>query len=370
MKNEILSFLCVCRIIIFQEQIQKEIEFYRGCQNLSQKEFDRPKEYKDVSDSYNTFSQSFDDVVDNYLNHSFSDLYVKMVETLSSVEKTKEFIGIEKSFTSDEILDILNKTYDAIIKVYKESIDEVEEILFFTNIVKGVIENSSEVISNDIVCPYCGNKPDIVEASDFFGDDSKYDGKRVCCCECGAYALVNDSGDIIGTMADKELHKKRNRVLSLMSQYSEISGSLYYETRTVVSKLIGKNLPIKNPSSCLNTEECNKIIHSLLSAIKKIKETSPVFPKCHTEFISLLSTGLRIRIVKNLSEKQNKRLLVPTQVGDNSFVVLCKGGGTESFLFPKGLDYRFNGNTLNVVHPSGNIDEYLLYPQEYRNIPL
>ena len=370
MRKEILSFLSVCRTIVFQERVQEEIEFYRNCQNLSQKEFDKSDEYGELSASYKNFSQSFDTMIENYLNHAFSDLYIVMVEKLSSVKSSEEFIGISKEFSSDEVSDILEKTYDEVVNAYRESIDEVEAVLFFTNIVRNVIDKTEDTPTIDTVCPYCGNKPDIVEAADFFGEDSKYDGKRVCCCECGAYALVNDSGDIVGTMADKELHKKRNRVLSLMSQYSDVSGSLYYETRMAIGKLIGKSLPNKNPASCLNTEECNKIIHSVLGTLKKIKESSPTFPKCHAELISALKNGLRLRVVKELSAKNNKRLLVPSQVGENSFMVLCKGGGTETFMFPKGLKYSFENEKIKILHPSGNYNEYTMYPEDYRNIPL
>ena len=45
MQKEILSFLSVCRTIVFYERIEEEVELYRGYQNLPQKEFDMP-EYK------------------------------------------------------------------------------------------------------------------------------------------------------------------------------------------------------------------------------------------------------------------------------------------------------------------------------------
>ena len=368
MQKEILSFLSICRAIALCEMMEEELELYRGYQNLSQKEFDKP-EYKELSDTYQNFSKSFDTMMGNYLDHAYSDIFVQLVETLSSKDSAKDFIGIERSFSQDEVSELLSKTYEKILEIYREGIDDdVEDKLFFVNVLTSVLndQKDDEIV---FVCPYCGGTPDIVEAADFFGEDSKYDGKRVCCCECGAYAMVNDKGDIIGTMADKELHDKRNRVRSVMSQFNEIAGSLYYETRSRVATLIGKDTLNKYAVDYFSVQECNKVIHSLLEAIKKIKSLKVSYPKCHRDLMTSLQNGMRLRIVKDLSAKQNKRLLVPSQVGQSSFSVQVRNGGTEMFNFPKGLDYRFDGNTLKIVHPSGNTDEYIMYPSEFRNIP-
>ena len=368
MQKEILSFLSVCRTIVFYERIEEEVELYRGYQNLPQKEFDIP-EYKNLSDTYQNFSKSFDEMIGNYLDHAYSDLFIKLVETLSSKNSAKKLVGIEKSFTQDEVSNLLSQTYEKILQIYREGVDDdVEDQLFFINIITNIL-NSKTDDATDLTCPYCGKTPDIVEAADFFGEDSKYDGKRVCCCECGAYALVNSSGDIIGTMADKELHDKRNRVRSIMSQFNEAAGSLYYETRSRVANLIGKDSLNKYAVDYFSAQECNKVIHSLLEVIKKIKTTNVSYPKCHRDLMTAIQNGTRLRIVKDLSAKRNKRLLVPMQVGTSSFTVQVRGGGTETFTFPKGLDYRFEGETFKIVHPSGNVDEYKLYPQEFRNIP-
>ena len=368
MQKEILSFLSVCRTIVFYERIEEEVELYRGYQNLSQKEFDQP-EYKELSDTYNNFSHSFDKMIGNYLDHAYSDLFIKLVEALSSKQDAKVLLGIEKSFARKEVEDLLSKAYEMILKIYREGIDDdVEDTIFFTNILRNILECKNDDVT-DFTCPYCGGTPDIVEAVDFFGEDSKYDGKRVCCCECGAYAMVNSAGDIIGTMADKELHDKRNRVRSIMSQFNEVAGSLYYETRSRVASLIGKDSLNKYAVDYFSVQECNKVIHALLEAIKKIKALKVSYPKCHSDLMVMLKNGTRMRIIKDLTAKRNKRLLVPSQVGDSSFTVQVRGGGTETFNFPKGLDYRFEGETFKIIHPSGNIDEYRLYPQDFRNIP-
>ena len=369
MQNKILSFLSICRVIIFHEQIEKEIAFYRECQNLSQKEFDK-EEYRELSSNFSNFTESFDNMVGNYLNHAYSDLYIALVETLSSETEAKKFLGIEKAFAVEEIETLLSKTYDAILDAYREGIGEVDDVLFFTNILASVVNEKKAPEELAIVCPRCGLTPDIVEAADFFGEDSKYDGKRVCCCECGAYAMVNDAGDIIGTMADKELHKKRNRVRSIISQYADITGSLYFEVHTKVANLIDRDFMDKHAIDTLETEECNKVIHCFLEAKKKIETMDVAYPKNHTQFMSALKNGMRLRIIQDLSRKRNKRLLKPAQVGDTCFTVLLKGGGTESFNFPKGLDYHFDGKIMSINHPSGNKDIYQMYPQELQNIPI
>lgn len=368
MKKTILSFLAICRAIVLYERMDGEIQLYRNCQNLSQKEFDQP-EYQMLSEQHSAFTTAADAIVENYLSHAYSDLFVKLVEKLSSQKGSEEFLGISEHFSQDEVEALLSKAYDKILSIYREKLDEdVEDTAFFKNILKEIVCDVNETI--DFACPYCGKAPDIIEAADFFGEDSKYDGKRVCCCECGAYALVNDAGDIIGTMADKELHEKRNRVRSVMSQFNEISGSLYYETRSRVANLIGKSSLNKHTVDYFSTQECNKVIHALLDAMKDIREKSVAFPKCHRDLMAGLKHGARLRIIQDLSAKQNKRLLVPLEVGDASFSVQLRGGGTEIFSFPKGLDYRFEDDMVKIVHPSGKTDEYKFYPKEYRDIPL
>ena len=369
MKNEILSLLSICRVIVSREQIDKEISFYRECQNLSQKEFDK-EEYKELSDNYANFTDAFNNMVGNYLDHAYSDLYVVLVETLSSSKKVKAFLGIERTFSAEEVEDLLSKVYSTILDTYRNGIGEVEDVMFFANTVKNIIEERKAETNDAIVCPFCGMTPDIVEAADYFGEDSKYDGKRVCCCECGAYAMVNDLGDIIGTMADKELHKKRNRVRSLISQFSEITGSLYFEVHTRIANLIDRDFRDKHVIDTLTTEECNKVIHSILEAKKKIESMDIRYPKNHAQFMDALKGGMRLRVVQNISKKRNKRLLKPAQIGDTCFTVLLKGGGTEIFNFPKGMDYRFDGKVMQIVHPSDVVDIYEMYPQELQNIPL
>lgn len=365
MQKEILSFLSICRAIVHYEQIEREINFYRDYQDLSRKEFD-DDEYKELADSYTAFSEASNTMIGNYLNHAYSDLYAELVETLSSEEEAQGLFAVDKVFSVSEVKVFMDKAYEKIIAAYREGVDDVDDIVFFTNIIRNIINNRSNDTENAVICPYCGQKPDIVEAADFFGDDSKYDGKRVCCCECGAYALVNSNGDIVGTLANKELHKKRNRVRSVMAQYNEVSGSIYYETVTKVANLLGKDALTKDSVAYFTEQECNTVIHALLEAMKKISAMTIRYPKCHKDFMNAIHNGMRLRIVKDLTQKQNKRLLKPAQIGDTSFTVIGKGGETETFNFPKGLAYRFENNILKIAHPSGAEDEYIMYPPEFR----
>ena len=369
MEKAILSFLAICRAIISREKVKKEIDFYRECQNLSQKEFDK-EEYKDLSDSYTNFVESFDVMVENYLDHAYSDLYIAMVETLTSEEDAEKFLGFKRTFSVEEIDDILSKAYASAMDAYRNGVGEVEDVLFFTNLIINIINERKPTAEHTIVCPVCGLIPDIVEASDFFGDDSKYDGKRVCCCECGAYALVNDAGDVIGTLADKELHKKRNRVRSIIAQYADMTGLLYFEVHTKVANLIDRDFMNKHAIDSLGTEECNKVIHYFLEAKKKIENMSIAYPTNYSQFINAIKNGMRLRVVQNIMPKNNKRLLKPAQVGETCFTVILKGGGTETFNFPKGMDYRFSDKIMKVVHPSGREDIYQMYPHELQNISL
>lgn len=376
MKKEIHAFLFACRCVFEFEKLKVLTNSFREYENLPQKEFD-DSEYKTSLELYNTFLSTGDEMYETNLNATYIKLYTLLVENLSSPDTAKELLGIELSLDDDDINGLSQKIYDEVFAYFEKEGSALrtpdEDVSIFLEILQNIFKGSEESHEH-FVCPYCGGEPDVVEAADFFGDDSKYDGEKICCCECGAYAKLNSDDTIIGTMATKSLHAKRNMVRSLALEFSKATGSTKYETSIKLIKKLNKYFKdYRNAIDYFSDEDCNTLIDVLNKANAQLptQTASIAYPKSHAELMQFFKAGMRIRIVKDITGRHNNRFLCPLQVGDSCVVAASKSGGTETFQFPNIKHmYVFNQNKFEIHHPSNSVDEYIMYPAELRNIPL
>lgn len=360
LKVNCTPLLTIIKANVAKKRMEECIDIFRISLNVSQKEYEGDEDEK----VFTSFKSASDTIMEKYRTEAYDICFDSLYE--QDIELSK-LIGKELDF--DDIVSLLDETIIRIETILSENEVSEEDNLFFLQILQEVANVTPNESDEVLKCPYCDGTPEIISANDFFGEDSRYDGKQVCCCECGAFAILDKNGNIIGTMANKELHEKRSRLRSVLHKYCEVSASTMYEAKIKVLSNLDRKVPYKNAIERLTLEECNSLIHKVLVAIKKIEELNVRYPKNHKELMTCLKNGGRMKIIKEISQKNNGRILIPLEVGESTFTIKSRTG-IENILMPSSLAYTFEGRKIKISHPSGLIDEYLIFPEEIRTIPV
>lgn len=376
-KKAVHEFLFAVRCAIQFEHLTTLTDSFRNLLHLPQEELDN-EECTSSAELYNSFVSSGEKMYSNYLDSTYTNVYVALVENLCSPTKAKKLTGISLSLTIDDIKSLSPKIYAELFSYFENAGTVIktpdEDMTIFIEILRSLFNNkNTETNSEHLVCPYCGGQPDIVEASDFFGDDTKYDGQRICCCDCGAYARLTKDDALIGTLAPKDLHNKRNCLRSLAFEFSKATGFTKYETNIRMLKKVNKYLKnYQNAIDYFNDEECNVLIDALANSLKQLQEISKTisYPRTPIELMDFLRNDMRLRVVKEITGKYNNKFIRPVAVGDTC-IVISNRDNTETMQFPNIPDmYHFDGNTFEIWHPSGAKDEYIMYPSDLRQLNL
>lgn len=214
------------------------------------------------------------------------------------------------------------------------------------------------------VCPYCNGIPTRTPKADFFGKNCDDTDGYVFACECGAYAHIGKNGQIIGTMADAELHSKRRNIRRLVFELSALAGLTVYEGCRWLSWASGTPIHSMQDIERMSDDDCRNAISAYDRVKDRVRAMNPEYPHTHGELMRFLENGGRM-MVQNAYGYKYGRVFVPIKVGGEAIRVRYNKVVQEVML-PKDLDYLFDGCMMTITHPSGKREKYKLFTKEQR----
>lgn len=276
-------------------------------------------------------------------------------------------VGLSETLSPKEKSNLFSKAFNKVLPQVEFWDEEQDFYSYFIETVKEIIMPTSELnVEIEKVCPYCEGEPKIVPARDFFGPHSGKTGGCVLGCECGAYAEVDEKGNVIGKLGDTMLHQKRDIVKGAICDLCNMAGLTVFESLRWFSLITSVRIESIKDVEYLDLDACNVALRIFLRVKQTLAETTFEYPKDRNELLLFFMDGGRL-FVCNAYGFQYGKLLIPSEIGPEGIRV-CGKDGMQSISFTGSLQYEFKGSDLFIVHPSGKKEKFRMMPEAIRSL--
>jgi len=362
----VIELFHVVRMNSFMRKAQAELNELLGNSDYSLRMFERTAGADKLTDAKEYFEMMTEKVKNSYGNDAVSKAYQGFKSALDNKE-FYQMLGLEEELSPSEKSKIFKQVFDKIVVAaenwdceldcYSYFIENVKEILMPTN------EKNTDV---EEICPYCDGIPQRLLKTDFFGPHSGEGEGFVWGCECGAYSLMDDDGNVIGKLGDAILHQKRNLVKRAICELCSLAGLTCFESYRWFSLITNTHLQEMTDVEYLGLEECNLALRLFIHAKTAIQGDTFTYPKDRNELLMFLLDGGRLSVC-NAFGFQYGRILVPSEVGADGIKVYGKEG-SQSISFSSNLKYEFKDDYVFIIHPSGKKEKFRMMPAEVRDL--
>ena len=357
------NLLCMITLSGRMNQTLKELEALFAVSDFEKRIFEQPQQMRGYAEAKAMLCDAVEQIKATYGKQIISEAYEAFKNALSEPAFCKE-TGIDIVLEKTEAAKLFNDVFNRRVDMENAFPDEADGYLIFVELVREV---RSQTTRSDIaadICPYCNGLPSKTAKADFFGENHDDNEGYVWACECGAYAYMNREGNVIGTMADRELHYQRKIVKKILFDLCGTAGMTIYESCRWAAWITGKSLNTVQDVEYLSMEDCDAV-RSLYDGVKeRLKTKRFQYPHTHGELIKFLEDGGRM-MAQNAFGYRYGRLLIPILTGSEAIRIRYQTGIQEVML-PKGLEYRFEGDQMMILHPSGKREKYKLFTKEQR----
>ena len=357
------NLLCMITLSGRMNQTLKELEALFAVSDFEKRIFEQPQQMRGYAEAKAMLYGAVEQIKATYGKQIISEAYEAFKNALSEPAFCKE-TGIDIALEKTEAAKLFNDVFNRMVDMENAFPDEADGYLIFVELVREV---RSQTTRSDIaadICPYCNGLPSKTAKADFFGENHDDNEGYVWACECGAYAYMNREGNVIGTMADRELHYQRKIVKKILFDLCGTAGMTIYESCRWAAWITGKSLNTVQDVEYLSMEDCDAV-RSLYDGVKeRLKTKRFQYPHTHGELIKFLEDGGRM-MAQNAFGYRYGRLLIPILTGSEAIRIRYQKGIQEVML-PKGLEYRFEGDQMMILHPSGKREKYKLFTKEQR----
>ena len=357
------NLLCMITLSGRMNQTLKELEALFAVSDFEKRIFEQPQQMRGYAEAKAMLYDAVEQIKATYGKQIISEAYEAFKNALSEPAFCKE-TGIDIVLEKTEAAKLFNDVFNRMVDMENAFPDEADGYLIFVELVREV---RSQTTRSDIaadICPYCNGLPSKTAKADFFGENHDDNEGYVWACECGAYAYMNREGNVIGTMADRELHYQRKIVKKILFDLCGAAGMTIYESCRWAAWITGKSLNTVQDVEYLSMEDCDAV-RSLYDGVKeRLKTKRFQYPHTHGELIKFLEDGGRM-MAQNAFGYRYGRLLIPILTGSEAIRIRYQKGIQEVML-PKGLEYRFEGDQMMILHPSGKREKYKLFTKEQR----
>ena len=357
------NLLCMITLSGRMNQTLKELEALFAVSDFEKRIFEQPQQMRGYAEAKAMLYDAVEQIKATYGKQIISEAYEAFKNALSEPAFCKE-TGIDIVLEKTEAAKLFNDVFNRMVDMENAFPDEADGYLIFVELVREV---RSQTTRSDIaadICPYCNGLPSKTAKADFFGENHDDNEGYVWACECGAYAYMNREGNVIGTIADRELHYQRKIVEKILFDLCGTAGMTIYESCRWAAWITGKSLNTVQDVEYLSMEDCDAV-RSLYDGVKeRLKTKRFQYPHTHGELIKFLEDGGRM-MAQNAFGYRYGRLLIPILTGSEAIRIRYQKGIQEVML-PKGLEYRFEGDQMMILHPSGKREKYKLFTKEQR----
>ena len=357
------NLLCMITLSGRMNQTLKELEALFAVSDFEKRIFEQPQQMRGYAEAKAMLCDAVEQIKATYGKQIISEAYEAFKNALSEPAFCKE-TGIDIALEKTEAAKLFNDVFNRMVDMENAFPDEADGYLIFVELVREVRSQTTRSDTAADICPYCNGLPSKTAKADFFGENHDDNEGYVWACECGAYAYMNREGNVIGTMADRELHYQRKIVKKILFDLCGTAGMTIYESCRWAAWITGKSLNTVQDVEYLSMEDCDAV-RSLYDGVKeRLKTKRFQYPHTHGELIKFLEDGGRM-MAQNAFGYRYGRLLIPILTGSEAIRIRYQKGIQEVML-PKGLEYRFESDQMMILHPSGKREKYKLFTKEQR----
>ncbi|SHF73554.1 MULTISPECIES: hypothetical protein [Eubacteriales] len=357
------NLLCMITLSGRMNQTLKELEALFAVSDFEKRIFEQPQQMRGYAEAKAMLCDAVEQIKATYGKQIISEAYEAFKNALSEPAFCKE-TAIDIVLEKTEAAKLFNDVFNRMVDMENAFPDEADGYLIFVELVREVRSQTTRSDTAADICPYCNGLPSKTAKADFFGENHDDNEGYVWACECGAYAYMNREGNVIGTMADRELHYQRKIVKKILFDLCGTAGMTIYESCRWAAWITGKSLNTVQDVEYLSMEDCDAV-RSLYDGVKeRLKTKRFQYPHTHGELIKFLEDGGRM-MAQNAFGYRYGRLLIPILTGSEAIRIRYQKGIQEVML-PKGLEYRFESDQMMILHPSGKREKYKLFTKEQR----
>lgn len=350
-----------------------------ACMKKAQKEFSELLEYSDFalamfesvpgSEKMNDAKEQFDGMIvkvkDVYGQGAISAAYASFKTALDDADFLKS-LGLCGELSLEEKKNLFSRAFEKVTLRAENWNEDDDFYSYFIETVKEIIMPTKEKnTETEDTCPYCDGAPKRIAKAEFFGPHSAQNDGYVWGCECGAYAEMDENGNVIGKLGDTVLHQKRNLVKGAICELCSIAGLTTFESYRWFSLVTGMRIESIADVEYLDLAACNAALRLFLYVKQNIGQNEAVYPKDRNELFLFFVDGGRL-LVCNAYGFSHGKLLIPGEIGPDGIRVQGMGG-MQSISFSPTLDYEFKGDELYILHPSGKKEKFRMLPASVRS---
>ena len=364
LRKAIYGLFRVVRMNAYMKLAGKEFEKLLDATDFALAIFEGRPGSEKMESAKNEFEAMAEKVRQNYGTASVSAAYNSFKIALDD-EAFLKTLGLTEPMSAQEKSNLFSKAFNSTLGS-AENWDEDEDFYsYFIESVKEIIMPTEELpTEKETKCPYCDGETKKVPVSIFFGPHSGKTDGNVWGCDCGAYAKMDEKGNVIGKLGDALLHQKRDLVKGAICELCGLAGLTVFESYRWFSLITGMTIKRIEDVEYLDLPACNIALRLFIVVKNGIKESTADYPKDRTELFMFFAQGGRL-MVCNAYGFQCGKLLIPAEVGPEGIRVYGKDG-MQSISFSPTLQYEFKGDEMFVVHPSGKREKFRMMPEALR----
>ena len=362
----IFELFHVVRMNAYMRKAQAELNELLGNSEYSLRMFERSSGSDKLSDAKEYFEMLIGKVKNSYGTDAVSKAYNCFKIALDEEEYYKP-LGLTEVLSPNDKSALFRQAFDKIVLASEHWDCELDCYSFFIENVKEILMPTNEKNTDvEEICPYCDGIPQRMQKSDFFGPHSGEGEGHIWGCECGAYALMDDNGKVIGKLGDAILHQKRNLVKRAICELCSLAGLTCFESYRWFSLITNTHLEEMSDVEYLDLDACNLALRLFINAKAAITGNVFDYPKDRSELFLFFMDGGRLSVC-NAYGFQYGKILVPSEIGTDGIKVYGKDG-SQSISFSANLKYEFKDDCMYIVHPSGKKEKFRMLPAGIRNM--
>ena len=356
----------VVRMNAYMRKAQAELKELLDNSEYSLRMFEHSTGSDKLSDAKEYFEMLIGKIKNSYGTEAVSKAYNCFKIALDEEEYYKP-LGLKEIPDPSEKSSLFRRAFDKIVLVSENWDCELDCYSFFIENVKEIIMPTNEKNTDaEEICPYCDGIPQRIQKSDFFGPHSGEGEGYVWGCECGAYALTDEKGNVIGKLGDAVLHQKRNLVKRAIYELCSLAGLTCFESYRWFSLITNTHLEKISDVEYLGLDACNHALRLFINAKAAIKGNAFKYPKDRTELFMFFMDGGRLSVCNAFGFRYGK-ILVPSEIGIDGIKVYGRDG-SQSISFSADLKYEFKDDDMFIIHPSGKKEKFRMLPADIRNM--
>lgn len=364
LRKAVYELFRVVRMNAHMKKAQAELLALLAGTDVALQMYEGVPESEKLADAKEYFENLIAKVKESYGSKAISGVYSQFKTMLDDPEFCRE-IGLKDAVDAGKKSELFKKVFDLMASRAETWKTDDDYFSFFIETLKEVIMPTGEINEEqEEICPYCEGSPRKISKGEFFGPHSGENDGYVWGCECGAYAVMNEDGKVVGKLGDAILHQKRNLVKGAMCELCSLAGITNFESYRWFSLITGMKISSITDAEYLTVDQCNIALRIFIYEKQKLKEKAFPYPKDRNELLLFFADGGRL-MVCNAFGFQYGRLIIPTEIGPGGIRIYGKEG-CQSMSFSDEMKYEFKDDCLFIHHPSGRKEKYRMFPTEVR----